>query len=161
MAIAVFDQVEQLLKGAAVEYHIHQHIPVTTIEDAQQKVPHLTHDLLKTVVFEIKNNGWILASVDSQSRIHYKHLADAIGVRRTDLRSVPAGLIQEKTGFELGGVGPFPVRDDLQIVIDKNLQGVEKVFCGSGRCDRTIEIDLKDLIEVSHAIVYSISKSDR
>ncbi|MGI9289027.1 MAG: aminoacyl-tRNA deacylase [Pseudomonadales bacterium] len=157
---SAFDQVERLLKDAAVTYQIHSHIPVSTIDDARQKVPHLTHNLLKTVVFQIKNNGWILAAVDSLARIHYKHLADAVGVNRTDLRSVPADLIQEVTGFELGGVGPFPIRDDLQVVIDENLRGVENVYCGSGRCDRTVEIALQDLIELGHATVYSISKSE-
>ncbi len=158
--MVVFDQVEQLLKGSAVDYQIHNHVPVTTIEDAQQKVPHLTQNLLKTVVFQIKDRGWVLASVDRNARIHYKYLADALGVKRTDLRSVPGQMIFEVTGFELGGVGPFPVRDDFRIVIDKNLQGSGKVFCGSGLCDRTVEIGLDDLIKLSHAIVYSISKSE-
>lgn len=148
-----------MLKVAEVTYQIHSHVPVSTIDDAQQKVPHLTHNLLKTVVFQIKNKGWILASVDSQARIHYKHLADAVGVRRTDLRSVPADLIHEATGFEVGGVGPFPVKDDLRIVIDEELRGVGNVYCGSGRCDRTVEIALQDLIELSDATVYPISKS--
>ncbi len=154
----IFEQIEGLLKAANITYSIHDHEPVTTIDDAEQKVPHLTQNLLKTVVFQIKDGGWILAAVSRRARIDYKQLADGLGLNRKDLRSVSPESIQASIGFEVGGVGPFPVREDITVVIDEKLQETGQVLCGGGRCDRSVEISLDDLKQVSQAQVFPISK---
>jgi len=59
------------------------------VEEAFAKAPRLTQNLLKIVVFRIKAGDWILATVAGNVRIHYKKLADAMGVNR------------KKTAFQL------------------------------------------------------------
>lgn len=157
-----YDKVLTLLEGSGVEYRLHDHIPIRTIEEAHEKVPHLTVNLLKTVVFRIKDRGWALAAVGGAARIHYKKLGDALGVNRRELRSVSPEEIQSHLGFEVGGVGPFPVTEDVRVVIDQGLEDLGIIFCGSGRNTRTIEIDLSKLIGLSGAVLWPvIKKQDR
>jgi Cys-tRNA(Pro)/Cys-tRNA(Cys) deacylase len=154
----VYTQVIAMLEASGFPYTVHQHTPVTTVDEAHQEVPHLTRNLLKTVVFRIKDAHWILAAVTGNVRIHYKKLADALDVKRKDLRSISPEQVETELGFEIGGVGPFPVREDIRVVFDQTLAPLGNVFCGSGRNTRTIEIRIADLIQLSRGRVFPIIK---
>lgn len=154
----VYSKVIELLQQSGFAYTVHRHPPVTTIAEAHRIVPHLTHNLLKTIVFRIKDDDWILAAVTGGVRIHYKKLADAMGVKRKELRSISPEQVESELGFELGGVGPFPVREDIRVVFDATLTNLGNVFCGSGRNTHTIEMKSTDLIELSRGRVFPIIK---
>jgi Cys-tRNA(Pro)/Cys-tRNA(Cys) deacylase len=85
-------------------------------------------------------------------------LADALDVKRRDLRSISPEQVESELGFEIGGVGPFPVREDIRVVFDQALAPLGNVFCGSGRNTRTIEMKSADLIRLAHGRVYPIVK---
>ena len=59
----------------------------------------------------------MLAAVEGDGRIHYKRLADALGRRRTELRSVAPVDVEDELGFQIGGVRRFPTRDDVSVVL--------------------------------------------
>jgi Cys-tRNA(Pro)/Cys-tRNA(Cys) deacylase len=154
----VFTKVIEMLEQSGFPYAVHEHAPVITVDEAHLKVPHLTHNLLKTVVFRIKDAHWILAVVTGNVRIHYKKLADAMDVKRRDLRSISPEQVEAELGFQIGGVGPFPVREDIRVVFDQTLAPLGNVFCGSGRNTRTIEMKSADLIQLAKGRVYPIIK---
>ena len=153
-----YEKVIELLNDSGFPFTLHSHEPVQTIEDAERKAKHLTHNLLKTVVFRIKNSHWILAAVLGSDRIDYKRLGEAFGVKRTELRSVSPEEVERELGFEVGGVGPFPVTEDVAVVIDEKLVGIDRIFCGSGVNTRTVEMRLDDLVSVSRARVQPITR---
>lgn len=154
----VYEKVVRMLEQSGTPYRLHDHPPVCTIDDAREKVPHLTRNLLKTVVFRIKGAGWVLASVDGVRRIDYRKLAEALGISRRALRSLSPGEVASELGFQVGGVGPFPVREDVSVIVDAEAAGSGRVFCGSGRNTRTVEIDLSALITLTGARVCPISR---
>jgi len=45
----------------------------------------------------------------------------------------------------VGGVGPFAVWDDVEVVLDESVASLRFVFCGSGLNTRTIEMATRDL----------------
>ncbi len=153
-----YDNILRLLETSGAEYRLHEHIPIRTIEEAHEKVPHLTKNLLKTVVFRIKDGDWILAAVGGADRIHYKRLGECFGVNRRELRSVSPEQVQTGLGFEVGGVGPFPVAADVRVVVNEGLMDLDRIFCGSGLNTKTVEIDPTDLVRLSKARVYPVSK---
>jgi Cys-tRNA(Pro)/Cys-tRNA(Cys) deacylase len=153
----IYPIIVDILERSGVPYRLHSHPPVTTVEEAFVKAPRLTHNLLKTVVFRIKAGDWILAAVAGNVRIHYKKLADAMGVNRKKLRSISPAMVESELGFLIGGVGPFPVRADIRVVFDAGLEQLGTVFCGSGRNTETVEMDIGDLIRLSRGNVYPIS----
>lgn len=153
----IYEKIRALLDKCHVTYQIFEHTPVRTIEDARELVPHLSHNLLKTVVFRIKDGNWILAAIQSDKQIHYKKLADALGVKRTELRSISAKEVESEIGYQIGGVGPFPIRTDVDVIFDESLKKFTRVFCGSGRNDRTIQILFSDLLTVSGGKIHPLS----
>lgn len=154
----VYKRIIKLLERSGAAFRVHAHPSVTTIEEARRKVPHLTRNLLKTVVFRVKDANWILAAVNGNDRVHYKKLADALDVKRTQLRSIAPDQVESELGFDVGGVGPFPVRKDICVVFDSSVAQLGRVFCGSGKNTHTVEIEIADLIEIAHGRVFPISK---
>lgn len=156
--LMTFSHIQRLLKDSGRTYTLHEHSPVTTVEDARIKVLHLTVNLIKTIVFHIKDSHWILAGVNGNDRIDYKQLGDALGVNRKQLRSVSPKDVETELGFEIGGVGPFPVNDNVKVILDEGLLMLGMVFCGSGKNTVTIEINVHDLAEIASAEIAAISK---
>jgi len=154
----VFTYIQSLLEKGGLPYTLHKHLPVITVEDAKVKVPHLTNNLIKTIVFHIKDSHWILAGVNGSDRIDYKQLGDVCGVNRKLLRSVSPEDVETALGFEIGGVGPFPVNDNVKVILDEGLMKLGMVFCGSGKNTITVEMNVYDLIKVTGAEVGAISK---
>ncbi len=145
MANTAYERVMEMLREAGVVFTLHEHPPVRTIEEAHLYANHLTRNLLKTVVFKIKGGPWILASVQGSGRIDYRSLAAACGVKRTDLRTVSPREVESSLGFQVGGVGPFAIWEDVEVVLDESLAELQFIFCGSGLNTRTVEMDIHDL----------------
>ena len=154
----VFEKVKSLLDSGGSSYTLHTHEAVSTIEDAENKVPHLTKNLLKTIVFKIKDSFWVLAVVPGHDRIDYRELARAFDVNRRKIRTVSPDRVEEQLGFEVGGIGPFPVNNTIKIIMDQSLTGIGSIFCGSGRNTFTVEMDIKDLIELVKPVIWNITK---
>ncbi|MCU0588067.1 MAG: YbaK/EbsC family protein [Syntrophobacteraceae bacterium] len=148
-----------MLHEAGAAFRLHEHPPVRTIEEAHLHARHLTRNLLKTVVFKIKDGPWILAAVPGSGRIDYRLLASAFRVRRTDLRTVSPGEVESVLGFEVGGVGPFAIWEDVEVVLDRSLAGLGLIFCGSGVCTRTIEMSARDLSSLPRCRLEPIVRS--
>jgi Cys-tRNA(Pro)/Cys-tRNA(Cys) deacylase len=132
---------------------------VRTIDEAHAVARHLTRNLLKTVVFKIKDGPWILASVPGSARIDYRGLAAAFGVKRTDLRTVSPREVEDSLGFEVGGVGPFAIREDVEVVLDESLADLRSIFCGSGLNTRTLEMPIRALAVLPRVRFSSISRT--
>jgi Cys-tRNA(Pro)/Cys-tRNA(Cys) deacylase len=158
-AMKTYEQVVSMLEKSGFPYQMHTHPCVRTIEEAHERVPHLTRNLLKTVVFKIKQGEWVLAVVKGIGRVHYKKLADACGVKRTALRSISPEQVERDLGFQVGGVGPFPVEKNIRVVCDQGTMNLDHVFCGSGCNTATVEIKMAHLIALAGATVHPIVKN--
>ena len=156
--IDVYDKILDLLSQGEIEFQSHPHDAVRTIEDAKRIAPTLVHALLKTIVFRIKDSIWVLAAVRCQDRIDYRKLAAALNVNRRQLSTLSAEQIESELGYEVGGVGPIPVRDDVKAIFDTNLRDAETIFCGSGKNTCTLELKFVDLLAASGGQVHSIAR---
>lgn len=153
-----FEMIHSLLETGGRPFTLHTHPAVRTIDEAEATVPHLTHNLLKTVVFQVKGAHWILAAVNGHDRIDYKELARAFGVNRRQIRSVSPDAVEARLGFEVGGIGPFPINDTVKVVLDRSLADIGTIFCGSGKNTVTVEMAIQDLIDLVNPIIWNIRK---
>lgn len=151
-----YEEIISLLNRKSVSFKIHEHDPVTTIEDAEKKAPTLVRNLLKTVVFKIKDSFWILAAVPCHERIDYRKLAASLGVNRRQLRSLSPEEVEAELGFQVGGVGPIPWREDMKAVFDSSLLTAKTVFCGSGKNTLTLELRFEDLLRATEGAAHAI-----
>ena len=141
-----YEEILSFLKKKGVSFKIHEHEPVVTIKEAEIIAPTLIDGLLKTVAFRIKDSFWVLAAVKCRDRIDYRKLAIALGVNRRDLRSLSPEEVLRDLGYEVGGVGPVPPRDDVLTVFDEGLRNTKIVYFGSGKNTLTLEVEFDKLL---------------
>lgn len=152
--------ITSILEAENCQYRIHEHLPIVTVAEAIAFVPGLTENLLKTVVFRKKSGTWVLAALAHNRRVNYKQLAEAVGINRRDLRPVSPTEVEHGLGFEIGGVGPFPINDEIEVIVDDAVTERDTILCGSGKNTCTVELKVQDLLRVSLAVVAPISGSN-
>lgn len=149
MNYEIFEAIVRLLTGRGVPFTIHEHIPSHTVADAEERLSFPIERLLKTIAFKIKAGGYILAAVRGPDRIDYRKLAAATGTKQTEVARLTPEEVTAVFGVEVGSVSPILLRDGVEIFFDTQVSTTETVFCGIGRPDRTLEIYLTDLLQVT------------
>ncbi len=158
MSIPSYDENLRLLQESGIPFAIHEHEPFTTYQEMGDKLPFPTEAWLKTMAFRVKHSFWILAGIRAPDRADYKKLAAVFGVKRGNIVAGSPEEILGDLGQEIGGVGPLSSRENVKVVIDQNLLPLGTVYCGMGRRDITLEIQLNDLLKVANAQVELIVK---
>jgi len=145
----VHEQILELLAAADVSYVLHRHPPLRTVPEVEAALPFLDGRMLKTIAFRKKDGGRVLAGLRGDDRIDYRLLAKAVGVNRRKIVSLSPDEVETELGFDVGGVAPFALQDDVTVLFDEALPAMNVVFCGSGTNQATIEIPFAALQRVS------------
>jgi len=106
-------------------------------------------------VFQV-NRTWLLVAVKAKDRVDYRKLADACGVSRSAITSPAPEAVEAALGVEIGGVCPFPLIDQAQVILDQNVIEGDVVFYGAGENGKTLEIKPQDLLRLSAGQVLAI-----
>jgi len=144
-----FEAIVALLKERGGAFRIHEHVPSYTVADARDRLLFPAERLLKTVAFKIKTGGHILAAVRGPDRIDYRKLAAACGAKRADIVRLTPEEIADVFGVEAWSVSPVALKGEPAVFFDRRVPTEETVFCGIGRADRTLEIQLSDLVQIT------------
>ncbi len=151
------DSLLQLLERHSTQYTLHSHVPLLTLRDIEEHVSFPTEGMVKTMAFRVKPSTWVLVALGAYSRVDYRKLADALGVRRGTLVQASPEEVEAELGFQVGGVAPIPPREGVLAVYDAAVVGLDVVTVGSGRNDVTLEVRMADLLRVVQPIVAPIT----
>lgn len=64
---------------------------------------------------------------------------------REKARMIPAAMVEEYTGHDIGGVCPFAVKPGLKIYFDESLKANETVYPGAGSEHSVVKLTLEEL----------------
>jgi len=148
-----YEAIVTFLTARSVTFTIHEHTPSYTVADAGERLPFPVERLLKAIAFRIKAGGYILAAVRGPDRVDYRKLAAASGTKRADVVRLTPEEVAAVFGVEVGSVSPIPLQEGVVVFFDTQVPTDETVFCGIGRADRTLEIRLADLVQITHGQV--------
>lgn len=134
-------QVRQFLENEGLAFEVVEHVPLISFEDAQRLLPHEDPGLMvKGLVFHAQDDRLAIVALCACDRADYKKIADALGLRRADLRLADAGLVQARLDMESGGIVPLPI-NGAQVLIDAAVAELPTIICGTGRNTATLIID--------------------
>jgi Cys-tRNA(Pro)/Cys-tRNA(Cys) deacylase len=144
------EQLIEALNAQNIPYMLHPHQALVTYQDAKENLPFPAEQMLKTLVLKKKAGGWLLVAARGQDKFDFGKIARAAGVGRDSLIQPGAAEVEAELGFQVGGVCPVALRDDVEIILDETAAAtLERIYCGSGRNDVTLEINLSDLRRLS------------
>jgi Cys-tRNA(Pro)/Cys-tRNA(Cys) deacylase len=153
-----YEAIVSLLQSSGVQYTIHEHAPSFSVADARERLPFPVERLLKTIAFRIKAHDFILAGVRGPDRIDYRKLAGASGTKRADIVQLTPEEVAAAFGMEVGSVSPISLQEGVVVFFDTQVSTQDTVFCGIGRADRTLEIHLMDLVQITRGQVLPLIK---
>ena len=143
------ERVAAVLRAAAVDARIEEFSDgASTARDAARLIGCELSQIVKSLVF-LCDGAYVLALVPGDGRADEGLLAAAVPAR--DVRIARAREVVEATGFEPGGVAPFPHRSVARVLIDRSLLGHLEVWIGAGTDAHMAAIPPVELVRVSGA----------
>ena len=142
-----FKEIVEQLKSAGTDYAILEHLKVRTMQDVVEDLNLPQNRVLKTMVFIKDAERWIVAVTMGNDRVDYRKLSHACMINRKSIRRASVQQIESDLGMEIGGLSPLCIGiQDIITVFDQKLSGLGLVYCGVGRRDKTLQINIDDLI---------------
>lgn len=124
------ERVSAVLRTAAVDARIEQFDEGTpTARDAAKAVGCELSQIVKTLVF-VCDGSFVLSLVPGDRRADERAVGAATGAAA--VRVANADEVVRATGFEPGGVAPFPQREVSQTLIDSSFFAHSIVWIGAG-----------------------------
>jgi Cys-tRNA(Pro) deacylase len=123
-------RVSEVLRAAGVDARIEEFAEGTpTARDAARAVGCDLAQIVKSIVL-VCDGAYVLALVPGDRRADEAAVAAAL--EATEVRPANAEEVLAATGFEPGGVAPFPQRAVAHTLIDRSLLAHEVVWIGAG-----------------------------
>ncbi len=151
------ERVASVLRAQGVDARLEEFEEGTsTAHDAARAVGCETAQIVKSLVF-ICDGLPVLALIPGNRRVDPVKLSTAAGAGYARVASVNEVLAA--TGFEPGGVAPFPTPRVSRIILDRELLQHEIVWTGAGSPRHVVGIAPLDAVRLTNADVADISEA--
>ena len=143
------ERVSAFLRAAAVDARIEEFADGTpTARDAAQAVGCELGQIVKSLVL-VCDGAYVLALVPGDRRADEDAVRAAVGAK--EVRVAKPDEVVRATGFEPGGVAPFPQRAITQTLMDRSFFGHEEVWIGAGTSSHMASLHPAELLRLSGA----------
>jgi len=124
------ERVARELRAAAIEATVQEFPEGTpTAESAANAVGCRLDQIVKSLVF-VCDGAYVLAMVPGDRRADERRVAEV--AEASEVRVARAAEVVEATGFEPGGVAPFPLAAIEDVFIERTLLQHSRVWIGAG-----------------------------
>lgn len=100
---------------------------------------------IKTLVTDLGGNRSGLALLPGHQQLSLKKLAKAFGVKKAAMASTEAA--ERLTGYHVGGISPFGLRQRLPAVMEETLQQWEAVMVNAGQRGVMLKMAPGDIVK--------------
>jgi prolyl-tRNA editing enzyme YbaK/EbsC (Cys-tRNA(Pro) deacylase) len=149
------ERVSAVLRAAAVDARIEEFPEGTpTARDAAKAVGAELGQIVKSLVF-VCDGAYVLALVPGNTRADESAVASAVDASAA--RVAKADEVVQATGFEPGGVAPFPQRAVTKTLMDRELLEYPEVWIGAGSERHMAALPPSDLQRLAGAVAGDIA----
>jgi Cys-tRNA(Pro) deacylase len=143
------ERVSAVLRAAAVDARIEEFGEGTpTARDAARAVGCELAQIVKSLVL-VCDGAYVLALVPGDRRADEAAVRAAVGA--AEVRVAKAAEVRHATGFEPGGVAPFPQRAITQTLMDRSFFVHEEVWVGAGTDTHMAALRPQELLRLTNA----------
>jgi prolyl-tRNA editing enzyme YbaK/EbsC (Cys-tRNA(Pro) deacylase) len=141
------ERVAEVLRAAAVDARIEEFGEGTpTARDAARAVGCELEQIVKSVVL-VCDGAYVLALVPGDRRADDDAVRGAVGAQ--EVRVAKAAEVLHATGFEPGGVAPFPQRAITLTLMDSSFFVHEEVWIGAGTDAHMAALSPQELLRLT------------
>jgi Cys-tRNA(Pro)/Cys-tRNA(Cys) deacylase len=137
--------VSHALDELGVPHRIFRHSgSVRSLEQAAQERGHRPEQVVRSILFRLDENEFLMALVAGPAQISWKALRQYLNRSRISMASPEEVL--EVTGYPIGAVSPFGLPGPLRILVDTSLFAEDELSIGSGVRGVAVILQKDDLL---------------
>jgi Cys-tRNA(Pro) deacylase len=143
------ERVASVLRGAGVDSRIEEFPAGTkTARDAAEAIGCELSQIVKTLVV-VADGAFLLVLIPGDERLDERAVAAAVPAR--DVRIATAPEVVQATGFDPGGVAPFPHGASAGALIERSLFRHQIVWIGAGTAQHVAGLAPGELARLANA----------
>jgi Cys-tRNA(Pro)/Cys-tRNA(Cys) deacylase len=116
---------------------------VTSFEQAARERGQRESQVVRSILFQIRHEEFVMVLVAGPAQIDWKKLRQLVG--RSRVRMATEDEVLELTGYRVGTVSPFGLKNQVRVLIDTSVLKEEEVSIGSGVRNTAIILKSADL----------------
>jgi Cys-tRNA(Pro) deacylase len=132
------------LEKMNIPHRLFQHeSPVTSFEQAAADRNQRPGQIVRSILFQIRPEEFLMVLMAGPSQIDWRKLRQL--VKRSRVRMASEEEVLEVTGYRVGTVSPFGLKNQVKVLIDASVLAEEEVSIGSGVRNTAIILKSADL----------------
>jgi Cys-tRNA(Pro) deacylase len=132
------------LEKLHIPHRVFKHeTPVTSFEQAASDRSQRPEQIVRSILFQIRPEEFLMVLVAGPAQVDWKKLRQL--VKRSRVRMATEEEVLEVTGYRVGTVSPFGLKNQVKILIDSSVLKEEEISMGSGVRSMAIIMRSKDL----------------
>ncbi|HSL30919.1 MAG TPA: YbaK/EbsC family protein [Anaerolineales bacterium] len=132
------------LERLGIPHQVFQHEkPVLSFEQAAEERSHRPEQIVRSILFQVRPGEFLMVLVAGPEQIDWKRLRQLVG--RSRVRMATEEEVLEVTGYRVGMVSPFGLKNPVRVLLDASVLKEEEISLGSGVRDMAIIMKSADL----------------
>ena len=135
------------LEKLNIPHQVFKHeTPVTSFEQAASDRNQRPEQIVRSILFQIRPEEFLMVLVAGPAQVDWKKLRQL--VKRSRIRMASEEEVLEVTGYRVGTVSPFGLKNPVRVLIDESVLKEEEISIGSGIRSVAIIMKSEDLRQV-------------
>lgn len=132
------------LEKLNIPHRVFQHEqPLLSFEQAAAERSQRPEQIVRSILFQIRPEEFLMVLVAGRAQVDWKKLRQFVG--RSRVRMATDEEVLEITGYRVGTVSPFGLKQPIRILIDESVLREEEISIGSGARQMAIIMKSADL----------------
>src|SRR5262245_12208568 len=116
---------------------------VTSFEQAARERGQRESQVVRSILFQIRPEEFVVVLVAGPAQVDWRKLRQLVG--RSRVRMATEDEVLEITGYRVGTVSPFGLKNPVKVLIEASVLKEEEVSIGSGVRNTAILMNTTDL----------------
>jgi Cys-tRNA(Pro) deacylase len=117
--------------------------PLLSFEQAAAERSQRPEQIVRSILFQIRPREFVMVLVAGRDQVDWRKLRQLVG--RSRVRMATEEEVLEVTGYRVGTVSPFGLKNQIKVLIDSSVLREEEVSLGSGVRQMAIIMKSADL----------------
>lgn len=132
------------LEKLNIPHRVFKHeIPVNSFEQAASDRKQRPEQVVRSILFQIRPEEFLMVLVAGREQVDWKKLRQYVG--RSRVRMATEEEVLEVTGYRIGTVSPFGLKNKVKVLIDGSVLREDEISTGSGVRNMAIIMRSADL----------------
>ncbi len=132
------------LEKLNIPHRIFQHErPVESFEQAAADRDQRPEQIVRSILFQVRPEEFVMVLMAGREQVDWRQLRGI--VKRSRIRMATEEEVLEVTGYRVGTVSPFGLKNQIRVIIDASVLREEEISIGSGIRNMAIIMKSEDV----------------